>query len=38
MPEGDASIKYDHGVKSMRAPFVIYADVESLHKKNGYMH
>ena len=33
MPEGDASIKYHHGVKSMRAPFVIYADVESLHKK-----
>ena len=33
MPEGDASIKYHHGVKSMRAPFVIYADVESSLKK-----
>ena len=27
MPEGDASIKYQHGVKSMRAPFVMYADL-----------
>ena len=33
MPEGDASIKYHHGVKSIRAPFVIYADLESLLKK-----
>ena len=33
MPEGDASIKYQHGVKSMRAPFVMYADLESLLKK-----
>ena len=30
MPEVDASIKYHHDVKSMRAPFVIYADLESL--------
>ena len=33
MPEGDASIKYHHGVTSMRAPFAIYTDVESLLKK-----
>ena len=33
MPEGDASIKYHHGVKSMRAPFAIYGDLESLLKK-----
>ena len=31
-PEGDASIRYHHSVKSMRAPFVIYADLESLLK------
>ena len=33
MPEEGTSIKYHHGVKSMRAPFVIYADLESLLKK-----
>ena len=33
MPEGDAKVKYHHGVKSMRAPFVMYADLESLLKK-----
>ena len=33
MPERNASIKYHHGVKSMGAPFVIYADLESLAKK-----
>ena len=33
MPEGDASIKYHHGVKSMRTAFVMYADLESLLKK-----
>ena len=26
-------VKYHHGVKSMRAPFVMYADLESLLKK-----
>ena len=36
MPEGDASIKYHHGVKPMRTAFVMfvmYADSESLLKK-----
>ena len=33
MPEKDTFIKYHPGVKSMRAPFVIYADLESLLKK-----
>ena len=33
MPEKGASLKY-HGVKSMRAPFVMYADLESLPKKS----
>ena len=30
MPEKGASFKYHHGVKSMRARFVMYADLESL--------
>ena len=30
MPEKGASLKYHHGVKSMRDPFVVYADLESL--------
>ena len=33
MPEKDTFIKYHPGVKCMRAPFVIYADLESLLKK-----
>ena len=33
MPEGDASIKYHCGIQSVRAPFVMYADLESLLKK-----
>ena len=33
MPKKDAFIKYHPGVKSMRAPFVMYADLESLLKK-----
>ena len=30
MPEKDRFIKYHPGVQSMRASFVIYADIESL--------
>ena len=34
MPEEDNKIlKYNHGEKSKRAPFVIYADLESLLEK-----
>ena len=33
MPEGNGKVKYNHGVKSMRAPFVMYADLEYLLKK-----
>ena len=33
MPEKGASLKYHHGVKSMRNPFIFYADMESLLKK-----
>ena len=33
MPKGNALVKYTYGVKSMRAPFVIYADLESLLKR-----
>ena len=34
MPKEDNKIlKYNHRGKSMRAPFVIYADIESLLEK-----
>ena len=33
MPEGYGKVRYHHGVKSMRVPFVMYADLESLLKK-----
>ena len=33
MPEKDTFIKYHPGIKSMRSPHVIYADIESLLKK-----
>ena len=33
MSEEDTFIKYNDGVKSMRDPFVIYADLESLLTK-----
>ena len=39
MPEEDNKIlKYDHGEKSMRAPFVIYADLECLLEKMSTCH
>ena len=35
MPNEDNKIlQYNHGGKSMRAPFIIYADLESLLEKN----
>ena len=30
MPEKDTFIKYHHGVKFVRAPFIMYADIEVL--------
>ena len=33
MPEDNKILKYNHGEKSMRAPFVIYADLECLLEK-----
>ena len=34
MPREDKKIlKYNHGEKSKKAPSVIYADIESSHKK-----
>ena len=34
MPKEDnKTLKYNHGEKSMRAPFVIYADLECLLEK-----
>ena len=39
MPEEDNKIlKYNHGEKSMRAPFVIYADLECLLEKMSICH
>ena len=35
MPEKDNKIlKYNHGEKSMKVPFIIYADLKSLLEKN----
>ena len=31
-------IKYNHGEKSMKLPFVIYTDLECLLEKNEYLH
>ena len=39
MPEKDNKIlKYNHGEKSMRAPFIIYADLECLFDKISTCH
>ena len=39
MPEEDNKIlKYNHGEKSMRVPFIIYADLESLLEKMNTCH
>ena len=39
MPEEDNTIlKYNHGEKSMKVPFTIYADLESLRKKLNTCH
>ena len=36
MPKEDTEIlKYNHGEKSMKVPFIIYADMETLHKKTS---
>ena len=34
---GHNTIKYNHGVKSMKLPFVIYADLEWVLEKNEYL-
>ena len=38
MPKEDKILKYNHGEKSMRAPFVIYADFECLLEKMSTCH
>ena len=39
MPENDNKIlKYSHGEKSMKVPFIIYADLESLLEKMSTCH
>ena len=38
MPKGDNKIsKYNHGEKSMKVPFIIYADIGFLLQKNTHM-
>ena len=38
MPEKDNEIlKYNYGEKSMKVPFIIYADMESLLEKNEHL-
>ena len=38
MPEEDKILKYNHREKSMKVPFIIYADLESLFKKINTCH
>ena len=39
MPKGDDKIlKYNHGEKYMKVPFIIYADLESLLEKTSTCH
>ena len=39
MPKADKKVlKYNHGEKSMRTPFIIYADLESLLEKMRTFH
>ena len=38
MPSNDNNfIKYNQGKKSLKLPFVLYADLECILKKNKYM-
>ena len=32
-PEEENILKYNHGQKSIRPPFLIHADMESIHEK-----
>ena len=36
--ENNKILKYNHGEKSMKVPFIIYADFESLLEKIGTCH
>ena len=36
--EDNKILKYNHGEKSMKAPFIIYADLESLLEKMNTCH
>ena len=37
LKEDNKILKYNHGEKSMKVPFIIYADLESLLEKNEYL-
>ena len=36
--KGNNIIRYNHGEKSMKVTFVIYADLECTLEKNEYLH
>ena len=38
MPKEESILKYNHGEKSMKIPFIIYADTESFLKKIDTCH
>ena len=38
MPKKESILKYNHGEKSMKVPFIIYADFESLLEKINTCH
>ena len=38
LKEDNKVLKYNHGEKSMKCPFIIYADLECLHKKISTCH
>ena len=38
MPKDNKILKYNYGEKSMKAPFSIYADLDSLHEKMSTCH
>ena len=35
--EGNKILKYNHREKSMKTPFIIYADLESVLEKNKHL-
>ena len=38
LKEDNKTLKYNHGEKSMKVPFIIYVDLESLLEKMSHCH